>query len=417
MQENPDPKEKDEPTGEGVPQTPPTKGPQVKKWLLIIPIALVLAGAGVWAWIAEYSDNPNTTPTPQATSKESVGRAEPTLIYTEKISEVTKDGRTLPTVNVIMRVGSKEPAVLASAVEGLAGSPSGATLSPDRKSLLLNTESELKLLDLGSKKITKLYTPKYQVQSAIFSPDNTKVLLWDQQYAEEGNFQVVEITVKDGIAKTLLDSPTPEEYAYGFSFRAWRSDDKVIMAKITGSEGTLAYYLDLKTQKITQVPGPKGVVDFMLSGDGMILAYPSAFIDDLCNQLSGDATSGMMLIEPVSGNKVSEIVVSAAAVEDVVFSPDNKELLFTTRGVVSSGTPTDAACATTLAAKSYYKRLLSSQSAEEVAGPQEILKKWRSLTLLATVSGDSASSFTITFDNKPWVSSPNALTILAQYYQ
>jgi hypothetical protein len=343
------------------------------------------------------------TPTPDV----SASPVTATLVYTEETDAIETASRRYVVVNIFRKVGDAKPELLATV--GKAGEyPSGFILSPDKKTLLINLESKLQSLDLATKALTTVFTPKKQVFDTVFSPDGTRLFIWDQVYAPTNKDYAYFIhdfnlsTKKD----TILAQGSNEEIYFPI---AWRSDDTVVLGIAKGEFASLASF-DLKTKKITATPGDH--VSGSISQTGLRMAVTEKTVEDYCFSFGGGSDSTQKIIDPVTAKEFGSVGSSSKRVNILGFSPDDKTVAYseTTPGAVERD------CVNEKVADSVYYQASTDGSGTPtvVSKIDALLNSW-GLGEYAYESTRDGKSWTIIQQGKTTISSNNLLHVITAY--
>lgn len=401
--------------------------------ILVSVITILLGAIGYFAFvkkmepIAQQQTPARTTDTnPAATStkirmkiltKEKV----PVVIYTQEIGATT-NWRRWPTVKILRKIGSAEPEFLAQ-VGKVGEYPSSYLLSPDRKFLLINLESKIQILDLNSKELKDLFTPRREVGSISYSPDGKRLFTWDQKSVpQDGNnsYYVHLFTVADHKDEIIKQGVSK----LGYFGEIWRQDDKVILTEPHGESAAL-YYFDLASNEIMKTPGIDMYAYSRLSADGSVMAIANGSIGDICNGFSGDAPNSYKVFDPVAGKTLGIIGTSDQRITPLAFSPDDKEILYEGEKLWVNSKDCDRK-----AAVYYYKAQIGTGQTVEVADPSTILMDWKINYVGATYAEDlTERTSSILLNGQPfitidmWPTKPRPedvglrLGIVGQFYQ
>mgnify|MGYP002336219533 CR=1 FL=1 len=249
----------------------------------------------------------------------------PVLIYREEIGSTDgPTGRGFPTVKIWRKVGS-EPHEELAVVGKVNEFPNEVIISPNKRSLLINLESKLQLLDLETKEVKDIFTPRKSTYlTPVFSPDGKELFIWDQFYAKEDKEYFVYRLNLETLVSTLI---TSGDNGSVFGPVVWRDDNKVVMYEPLG-EFARSWYFDLSTNKIIQTPY-SDMYGFV-SNDGKSMSIVSDWVDDICNEFSGSAWSGYKIIDPVSGAIQGRLKQQGKPTSIAAFSPDKKQILYVT---------------------------------------------------------------------------------------
>lgn len=327
----------------------------------------------------------------------------PVLIYAEEIAQTSDSttNRSYPTVKVMKKVGASNPEELAR-VGKVGEYPAAFILSPDHKTLYINLESKIQTLDLSSKKLSDFFTPRKQVyNNFVFSPDGTRMFIWDQIYASTNDFSYFVHDLNISTKKdTIIKSGQSNENIY-FPL-VWRSDNKVVLGAPKGDASDLWSY-DLSSNELKQTTKAYAGV---ISKDGMLSSTYNKSIDDPCNDYSGSGFSVWDIIEPISGNVVGTAGDASKISTVVAFSSDNKQVLFGTTPVREK-----SKCDTPSTISYFTKDITAGSTPNAVSDLSAILGSWGASPLTQSVTGG------ISVDGKTFVTSSNPLFAKDAYYQ
>ena len=355
-------------------------------------ILVVAAGLGFWWW-----RNTPALPQPAGTM---------ILVYTQKIKETATDARFWPTVQILRKVGTAEPEILAE-VGKVGEYPISMELSPDKKSLLINLESKLQILDLATKQLKDLFIPKQQVVSFTYSPDKTQLFIWDQAFPaqdENDNYYAHRLTLATGQDEILTQGQSESSF-YG---SLWREDDKIIMGEARGEISAL-YFFDLSNNRLIKTPGDYNLELFSESGKAMTSI--NEIIENICNDFSLSQPSGYEIIDPVSGNVLDTISAAKRGVSVLAFSPDDSQILYQTEKPHTK----QEDCDKTLDELFFIKTIGVDQAAP-ISDPIGILTQWDQSPDRATWQyNDQTRIWSILLDGQPVVTSTARLELMGQY--
>lgn len=349
-----------------------------------------------------------TTTTPAASASTATTTATtkqytPVLIYAEEIAQTSDPTthRSYPTVKVMRKVGTTDAEELAR-VGKVGEYPQAFLLSPDNKKLYINLESKIQTLDLSSKKLSDFFTPRKQVyNNFVFSPDGTRMFIWDQIYTSTNDFSYYVHDLNISTKKdTIIKSGQSNENIY-FPM-VWRNDNKVLLGAPKGDFSDLWSY-DLSSNELKQTAGTYvGVI----SNDGMISSTYNKSIDDPCNDMSGSGSSILNLIEPISGNVIGTAGDASKISSVIAFSSDDKQVLFGTTPVREK-----SKCNTPSTTSYFTKNIATGSTPTAVSDLSATLGSWGASPLTQSVTGG------ISVDGKTFVTSSNPLFAKDAYYQ
>lgn len=359
----------------------------------IIGAALVVAaGLGFWWWR-------NTSAPPQPTGPV-------VLIYTQETKKIDNDWRSWPTVQILRKVGAAEPEVLAE-VGKVGEYPISMELSPDKKSLLINLESKLQILDLATKQLKDLFIPKRQVLSFTYSPDKTQLFIWDQAYASQdgiNNYYAHHLTLATGQDEILAQGESRSSF-YG---SIWRDDGKIIMGEARGEVSSL-YFFDLSSNQLIKTPGDNYMGE--LSEDGKIMVTITKWTEDVCNEFRGSIPGGFDVIEPTSGKVLDTVSIAQRGAWFMAFSPDNSKILYQTEKPHTN--PED--CDKTLD-ELFFIKTIGVDQITPISDPIGILTQWNQAPDRATWRYDDQTRiWSILLDGQPAATSSARLELVGQY--
>lgn len=347
--------------------------------------------------------NTSTSPTPATKSSALTA----TLIYTEvkDIITNTNTSRNYEVVNIYRKTGSGKPELLATVGKDNE-QPGEMVLSPDKKTLYINLESKLQTLDLSSKTLTTLFTPKKQIFGFTFSPDGSRLLIWDQIYAptdKDYAYFVHDFNIATK-SDTILTQGTNEQTQYPIN---WRKDNKVLLGVPHGEFSTYASF-DLATKKIT--PIEHTFVGGITSDDGTKMASANTNIEDICNSFGGDAPSTYKIIDPMTAKEYATIGSSTKRVSILAFSPDNKSIAY----YEQPQRTTQADCSVDQPKTFYVASTDSTTSSTLVKDIDSLLNSW-GLGEYAYESSKDGKVWEIYEQGKVTISSNKTLRVVATY--
>ncbi len=386
--------------------------------IVTILISAVLFGGGGYYWAKTTTTAPTpaaiaspttivtqvaTTATP--TPKPSTTPLSATLLYTEVSNTINTATRSYDVVKIYRKSGTAKPELLATV--GKAGEfPSSFVLSPDKKTLLINLESKLQALDLTTKSLTTLFTPKKQVFGLVYSPDGSRLFIWDQIYAPSNNdygYYVHDFNVSSK-KDTILAQGTNQDIYFPM---AWRSDDTVVLSLPKGESSSLASF-SLATKKVTETPG--NYSSGTISQTGMRMAVYDKSVEDVCSTFSGTAFSSHKIIDPVSGKEYASVGSSSKMVSVIAFSPDDKNVAYTEQSPRKDQSECDKDQLST-----YYQAATESDStAIAVKDIDTLLNSWK-LGENAYASSKDGKAWTISEQGKVTITATSPLRVIATY--
>lgn len=330
------------------------------------------------------------------------------IIYSQQVKTTDNGSRLWSTVKIMRKIGNSEPETLAE-VGGVDEYPNNYQLSPDNKFLLINLESKLQILDLTTKELKDLFTPKRQVLSVSYSPDGKKLFIWDQKYGSidgNNNYYVHLFTIASQQDQILKQGTNISPF-FG---TIWRDDNKVILNEAHGEFFTLNYF-NLTNNQILKTPG--NFASGLLSQSGKVMAVVKNAVDDVCNDFSGSASSVFNVVDPVSGKILGTIGGSGNRVSVLAFSPDDKEALYEAE---KPWTNRDD-CDKKTEEKSYYKVQVATGQFTKLSNSSDVLKSWNKNYVGATIKYDpNKSIWSIAINDQTITTSDKELNIAGQFY-
>lgn len=334
-------------------------------------------------------------------------KGQPVLIYTKEIKSGTNDYVSWQTVELWRKVGEADPEYLVTvgkAEESLYVYDN--KISPDKRLLLINMGSKLKLLDLKNKHVTETYVPRQWVQTAVFSPDGKKLFIWDQK--EKDYF--VHLFDLESKQDTIIKEGKSEGI---YKNAIWRKDGKIIlgvvglMPPLTGSR---LNYFDLTDRELHWVKGVE--IAEIFSSDGSIMARSKDEIDTQCQVYGGSYQSVYSVINPLTGSVIGKIGRSDQIVRPFAFSPDNKTAIY----VGEKPLIKEEECNQESDSKFYVADIATGKE-KELEEPFNLIKSWQSNFLGATEKFDQDKrEWSIVIGDQALVKSDKELHIVAQYY-
>ncbi len=387
-------------------------------WPIVLSIlgsAVVFGGGGYYF---ARTQNPNTVATP-INSSQPIVSLQPTetpiplpavsssplpvtLLYTEVSNTILTSTRLYEVDNIYRKVGDAKPELLAT-VGKIGEFPVSFTLSPDKKTLLINLESKLQTLDLTSKTLTTVFTPKNQVFGVVYSPDGTRLFVWDQK-DDSRNYSIHDFNL--GSKKdTILTQGTVDQFAY-YPLH-WRKDNIVVIGVGKGEFSTMASY-NIATKKLVTTSGDPALGT--LSQTGMRMATTGETIEDICNDFSGSTSSSQKIIDPISAKEYATIGSGTKDLSIIAFSPDDKSVAYSEVPPTTTKSDCDKS-----QAKTYYQTSVDSTgTATQVDNINALLNSWGLGENVYTSSKDG-KSYSIYEQGKITVSSDHYLRIISAF--
>ncbi len=390
-----------------VPMSPNNNG----KFVIVLSTMLILSTSfGLYLWqkssIPKEVTNESSLPVPTETLQNTQSSV-PVIIYTERIKETMTESRLWPTEKILRKVGGAQPEILAE-VGKVGEYPNNYNLSPDKKFLLINLESKLQILDLTTKELKDLFTPKRQVLSASYSPDSTQLFIWDQEWApQDGNnsYYIHRFTIssrKDEILKQGMNGTL-------FFSGVWRDDGKVLLNEPRG-DSLRPYYFEFASNQIVRTPG--NYTAGLSSEKGTSMAIEQDWTGDLCNKYSGGATSAYRIIDPVSGETLGTFGMPNNRVKILAFSPNDSEIFYQTERPWTSEEDCNK-----IAEKSYFKAQIGTNQTVPVSNPGELLSNWSGNHVGAVLNYAHPNIWSILINGQSIITSNAELRIAGQYYK
>jgi len=155
-----------------------------------------------------------------------------------------------------------------------------------------------------------------------------------------------------------------------FHGNIYRDDNKILLWGL-GSYSSTFYYFDSDKGELIETSHRQSHWD-IVSKSGYLATVVNKWINDICNEYSGQAPGGYMIIEPVSGFVHGNIAGLGKAIYPLGFSSDDKEILFMVEELWTENK--DCSKPTN---KEYYKQKIGSSEAVSLGGEEvKLLKKW-----------------------------------------
>ncbi|MCW1949239.1 MAG: hypothetical protein KIH89_002205 [Candidatus Shapirobacteria bacterium] len=350
------------------------------------------------------SNTEQVTPTAVSASKEHL----PVIVYTQKINTIKTTDRLWDVVQIYKKTGTNPPELLAE-VGKVGEMPTNFKISPDKKSLIINLESKLQILNLSTKELKDLYIPDNKWSSFSFSPDSNKLFIIDQYYpptSTNQKYYIRTLNISDQSIQTIKEDTSDSI----FSPLVWRNDNKVLVEEPRGDFSEFLYF-DLDSKKLSKVPNSDIVGP--VSESGYIMAIPNGNVGNICNEFSGSTTSKYKIIEPVSGKILREIGDSNLMTSIIAFSPDDKEVIYSAEKAWINKNDCDKN-----PEKIYYKAEISSGKIEKISNPNEVINNWSNNYLYAThiYSQSSPNTNHILINDQPIITSDKELYLIDGFY-
>ena len=312
-------------------------------------------------------------------------------IYTEEV-KVDENGYGWD-VKVLRTINDTNPELLTTLelrnVGGSEGIPYGVDLSPDRKNLLIWYEydgsgsgsDKLQLFNIETKETRDILVSKsgLNIEYPIFSPNSKEVFFLRYKYKSNDrdktydfylynieskkNEIIKTITTRSGIFnprwlpenKILLSyslETTIENPSFRQAFYIFNKDDKTISAFPNQKFSLLSERIDLFNQDNTLFTKAKTFTKKEFEG---------------CYASKGTAPNSFSILETLSGKEIASFKGnSEEPIDPIIFSPDNKEILYILNG---------DRCRPANPEKYYVQSLYDNKPREEVK-LDDIIQKW-----------------------------------------
>lgn len=334
------------------------------------------------------------------------GKATPVIIFSKQISTIESGSRGWAVVRIMRKTGDAAPEVLAE-VGSVGEYPGGYQISPDKKYLLINLESKIKILNLTNKELKDLFVPIRQVLGMSYSPDGSQLLIWDQKYVpldKVNSYYVHKFTIVTRNDEVLHDGISEGPF-FG---DAWRHDGKVILLMPQGHSST-AYYFDLDTKKIVKSPVTEN--PGLLSKSGRVMAVVTGHTSDICNEMTGFSPAVYSFVDPVSGNSTGTISSKQSRVSVLAFSSDEKEVFYQSIKIPARSEECETA------ERKYFRARIGTNEIYEINNPLALPLGWNNNYLGAVIHFDwKKRIWSLLVGDQPIFRSNSALQVIAEYY-
>lgn len=366
----------------------PNRNIRFSTYLLSLFIVALISGGAVFLWSNYFSSTSKSKTTSVSTSTlESsvttipsststiIEKSKSVLIYAEKISEVNNRDRSWATLRIYRVINNGEPEILVPSIGQVGEYPSDFLLSPDKKSILVNLETKLVMIDLATKEVKDVF--KFDqggnYRGLSYSPDGKKLFVWDQKYVSNvGNYSVYtyDFMTKE---KTILKSGSTNSIS--MVVLKWRNDDKVILAEPQGEFAEL-WVFDLNNKTFVKKEGGA----YQLNESGMLMATPYSTVNDPCNGLSGTDTGGYKLIDPATLALKDQIDGNGKAVSIIEMSPQGDQVIYSISDLIDPAKVKDISDCDSLSliqskSRQYFLKKLN-EFPSQITNYQDLLKKW-----------------------------------------
>lgn len=298
----------------------------------------------------------------------------PVAYYAASTGSELSENRSWPTIAVYAKMLGKEATLLAENVGKVGEFPLSFLVTPDKKRILLNLESKLSILDVETRELRDLFTPRKQVLGMAFSADEQRFMIWDQKYADQEDtaFFIHELNLDTGEAKTLYEGDTQGSIYIPAKLR----DDNILLLLQSFGEASAPWFLDLNTKTMEQVPGHEEPQTFIgFSDHGKYLIVPDQMLDDECNLLFGAAPKSFSVVNPLTGERAGGFGKEGRHVISIAFSPDDEEVLFASFLPIEN----EKDCGQAAPPEGYYRMPVSGEGEPAlVEDYQSLLAEWGS---------------------------------------
>ncbi len=374
--------ENTEPTGSEVPQqikqiqtTTPKKS---KKRLYLLTIAILLLAIGLALFIVLKPETKNQQQTTSYQGGKPMQEASHRLVYSVRTGYEEDPGkRQYPVYELWYQDTGSKPVRIGNFGHKLDYlNIGGSRLMPNGKKLLLEYEHRIDLVDVVGGEVTNIWKAEaeYDTYGSVLNSDGSRLLVSSAKSPAAGGLFAVKV---DQIE--LSENKKTQVYSGNqqmpLSPDAWRSDNKVIVARIPFSEFVGRGVLDLNTGELS-VQG--NVERFYASKDGTSVALPDGYINNPCNQFSGSSTSGYSIVDSLTDKPKG--MVSAGTKESITgleFNRSGTQVLVMTSSIPKIADYDEAVC------NDYYNKEpelftvdVSGTNQAAVASREEAYKKW-----------------------------------------
>lgn len=361
-----------------LPETP-NRNIRFSTYLLSLFIVALISGGAVFLWSNYFSSISKSTPLPVPIASSSptiiIEKNKSVLIYAEEISDVTNRDRSWATLRVFRIINNGEPEVLVPSIGQVGEYPSDFLLSPDKKSILVNLETKLVMIDLTTKEVKDVF--KFDqggnYRGLNYSPDGKKLFVWDQKYVSNvGNYSVYtyDFSTKE---KTILKSGSTNSGS--MVVLKWRNDNKVILAESKGGFAEL-WVFDLNNNTLVKKEGGA----YQLNESGMLMAAPYSTVNDPCNEMSGTATGGYKLTDPATLAIKDQIDGNGKTVSVLAMSPQGDQVIYSISDLIDPKKVKDISDCNSLSltqesSRQFFLKKLN-EFPSQITNYKDYLKKW-----------------------------------------
>lgn len=357
-------------------------------------------------------------------------RVEPVVVYAEDLGwiESSVSDRSWQKIGLWKKVGNKSAEQIGKF--GAVGEyASSFILDADKKIVYINLESSIVALNIQTKEVKTVFTPKKAVIGMSLSPDQTKLFIWDQIYAsfDDSAFFAHVFDMKTGKDEIVLSGSgqkvdskfairtkenSQPDVVVGFLFpQVWRSDDTVILSEGKG-EGSALWSFDLSSHQLSDLQLP--VREYALNESGTLIAIPNSSITSPCNVFSGDETNSIKIMDPLT-QKVFGIIGNSENSKNmkvIGFSPDDKQMLYS-RSVI----PADMNKCNELRATEYFIVTIATLKNRKVDDVDAVRREWNLHDVGARIEYRDGATPGLEMDGMPVSSSGSIDRIVDQYYE
>lgn len=295
----------------------------------------------------------------------------PVAFFATETGSERSENRSWPTISLHVKEEGKDAEVLAENIGKVGEFPAGFMMEASNRRILINLESKLTSLDVGTGALTDIFTPNKQILGMIYANDEKRMVVWDQIYANEDTaFFVHELNTETGDTKVLHEGDTEGKIFVPLRVR----DDNTLLVLEALGEAAIPWTFDLNSGHMQPVPGHEEAGLFYgFSEHGNYLLAPNEIAEDVCNALLGMIPSSYSLVDPLSGEEVGTFGVDDRHNALVAFSPDDSELLFAS--FVPTQNPED--CGRQQEPEAYYRFALGGEPVV-LKNYKTVLAEWES---------------------------------------
>jgi hypothetical protein len=287
-------------------------------------------------------------------------------------------------------------------------------LNADKSKLAVNLGKKLQIVDLITTQSHYISFAERVIDTATFSPDNTKLFIvlesTKPEEAEAVFFVVYNLT--NCTNETIYEEA---HHSGGFSEALWREDGKIVLKNLMPGDENYAfdqydaYIFDVNTHELRHLE----VISPTLSSRGKYLTIVKQSVSHACSEMENNSPGLFSVIDPIKGTTVGTIGSSSELVRILAFSEDETMVLFGVRKPLSKYEE----CGQEIQGEIYYAQNIKTGVKTKVSDITKLLAEWKTNYVGAAIEYGEVGIEVLNMNDVPLFTSTSSLYIVGQYYQ